>query len=420
MKKQILILAMLLMALVTNAQLDVYTNGNVGIGTTNALQSKFGIGTDGSSGTTCAMKGNGLSILSLENVREPYQYSASYITNLKIESAFSNNNKTIGISSVCNNPSTSGIASSIGVLGLSSCNNSGRSFAVAGLHTGSNNGTGIFGGLGTYPSNTIDGRYAGYFAGDVKVTGALNGVIISSSDSRLKTEVQLLDEKGLLNKLELLSSISFKYDMEKMLPHQTEGDGFEGVANIIELEDGAINEKTNQVYLKTHFGLIAQELQEVFPELVYENDNGYLSVNYIEMIPILMQSIKELNAMVEQQNVVINKLTAAKEDAQQAKSFTDETTSVESVINCLASMEQNVPNPFSEKTDIAIYLPESVKTAVLCIYDLNGSQISKQEVAGRGETTMTIHADEMADGMYIYALIADGKVATTKKMIVSK
>ena len=170
----------------------------------------------------------------------------------------------------------------------------------------------------------------------------------------------------------------------------------------------------------THFGLMAQELQQIYPNLVYENDNGTLSINYTELIPVLIQGVKELNAKVEQQNAIISKLTTANEDAQQAKSFSNETTSVESLTQGLVSMEQNVPNPFSEKTDIAIYLPESVKTAVLCIYDLNGSQISKQEVAGRGNTTMTIHADEMADGMYIYALISDGKVVTTKKMIVLK
>ena len=33
---------------------------------------------------------------------------------------------------------------------------------------------------------------------------------------------------------------------------------------------------------------------------------------------------------------------------------------------------------------------------------------------------MTIHADRMDAGMYVYSLIADKKVVTTKKMIVTK
>ena len=83
-------------------------------------------------------------------------------------------------------------------------------------------------------------------------------------------------------------------------------------------------------------------------------------------------------------------------------------------------MEQNVPNPFSGKTDIAIYLPESTQTATLYIYDLSGKQVEQQVIEGRGDTVMTIHADKMDAGMYIYSLIADGKVVATKRMIVVK
>jgi hypothetical protein len=79
-----------------------------------------------------------------------------------------------------------------------------------------------------------------------------------------------------------------------------------------------------------------------------------------------------------------------------------------------------VPNPFSGKADIAIFLPETVKTARLHIYDLNGHETERHDIAGRGETVMTIRADRMEAGMYIYTLIADGQVVTSKKMIVVK
>lgn len=41
------------------------------------------------------------------------------------------------------------------------------------------------------------------------------------------------------------------------------------------------------------YGLIAQEVQKEFPEMVYEED-GYLSIDYIQMIPVLVEAIKEL------------------------------------------------------------------------------------------------------------------------------
>ena len=47
-------------------------------------------------------------------------------------------------------------------------------------------------------------------------------------------------------------------------------------------------------------GLIAQEVQMRFPELVNEGENGYLSVNYIGLIPHLIESHKELKAENEE------------------------------------------------------------------------------------------------------------------------
>ena len=45
-------------------------------------------------------------------------------------------------------------------------------------------------------------------------------------------------------------------------------------------------------------GVIAQEVQAVYPELVATGVNGYLSVNYPKLTAVLLQSVKELKAMV--------------------------------------------------------------------------------------------------------------------------
>ena len=168
---------------------------------------------------------------------------------------------------------------------------------------------------------------------------------------------------------------------------------------------------------KRHFGFVAQELQQVYPDLVYENDNGYLSVNYTELIPILVQSIKELKSEVDEL-----KSAAAKASHAPLTEGEQETLSLpfREGAGVGSAMSQNIPNPFTEKTDIAIYLPESVQTATLYIYDLSGKQIEQHPVEGRGNTVMTIHAERMDAGMYVFSLIADKKVVTTKKMIVVK
>ena len=44
--------------------------------------------------------------------------------------------------------------------------------------------------------------------------------------------------------------------------------------------------------------MIAQEVQAIYPELVQQGGNGFLSVNYPKLTAVLLQSIKELKAMV--------------------------------------------------------------------------------------------------------------------------
>jgi hypothetical protein len=50
---------------------------------------------------------------------------------------------------------------------------------------------------------------------------------------------------------------------------------------------------------KDEIGVIAQEIEEVYPEFVHEGEDGIKSVNYSKMVAVLIESIKELTAKVE-------------------------------------------------------------------------------------------------------------------------
>lgn len=51
---------------------------------------------------------------------------------------------------------------------------------------------------------------------------------------------------------------------------------------------------------------------------------------------------------------------------------------------------------------------------------MNGDQIAEYPIANRGEASITIDGGSLNAGMYLYALIADGKVVDTKRMILTK
>ena len=47
-------------------------------------------------------------------------------------------------------------------------------------------------------------------------------------------------------------------------------------------------------------GVVAQEVEEVLPEIVTTRDNGYKAVKYEKLVPLLIESIKELKAEIEE------------------------------------------------------------------------------------------------------------------------
>ena len=47
-------------------------------------------------------------------------------------------------------------------------------------------------------------------------------------------------------------------------------------------------------------GVVAQEIQSVLPEIVAGRANGYLGVKYEKIVPLLIESIKELKQEIDE------------------------------------------------------------------------------------------------------------------------
>lgn len=158
-----------------------------------------------------------------------------------------------------------------------------------------------------------------------------------------------------------------------------------------------------------HYGLIAQELQEIYPTLVQEGQDGYLSINYIELVPLLIRSIQTLK----------QELDAVKGGTEyKTRSISDENAdfNAEATGNVLY---QNTPNPFKEQTTIRFRLADDATNAAICIFDMSGKMLKKLPVS-QGMTSVTINGWELGEGMFLYTLLANGREIDTKRMILSK
>jgi hypothetical protein len=85
------------------------------------------------------------------------------------------------------------------------------------------------------------------------------------------------------------------------------------------------------------------------------------------------------------------------------------------------ALYQNYPNPFNPSTNILFDLPQSSKV-VLQVYNTIGSLVSRMDLGERsaGQHNVLFDASRLASGVYLYTLQVDGRLHSTKKMVLIK
>lgn len=244
------------------------------------------------------------------------------------------------------------------------------------------------------------------------------GHFFTPSDGRFKENIQPL--LNALSGLKELSGISYRLKNTQTSELATLNNEVTTDANDFVIPHSAQD-------TRTHFGFLAQEVKEVYPELVRTDSAGYMYIDYIGMIPLIVNALNEIQAKVDSQETVIAELQkelAALRDGTPIggalRKSERRNTAVESESAIVPALYQNNPNPFSATTVIRFALPYETQQADLYIYNLQGEQIRRMEIADRGEGKVTLQGSELSAGMYIYSLVADGKEIDSKRMILTK
>ncbi len=408
MKKIIFTSALCVMSSIVFAQLKVTSDGKVGIGITQTPISKFAVGNIGE--TFCrnafyTVSGESINMYIYGAGNSPSSYG-DFGTALRVVQNVSSNRGDYGIRVDATKPSPTSSGRAIGISASAGNATSGYNWGVVGNLEGTNDGAGILGGLGISQGYRItDGRYAGYFVGNVKVTGTINGVVVGNSDIRYKQNVEEFSTAGkskVLNSVLKLNPVSYNYKQQYI----EDVHNSDSLTSLSKTGQKALYDEKSPMFRKKHFGLIAQDLQQIYPDLVYENDNGYLSINYIELIPLLIQSIKELKAEVD-----LLSAASVKTLSSTSNDILEDTPR--------AVLYQNAPNPFTHSTIIKFALPEHTTNATIMIFNLQGALVKQIPVTYR-QSDITINGSELNAGMYVYSLIVDGKEIDTKRMILTK
>jgi|TARA_R110000744_G_scaffold138150_1_gene248847 hypothetical protein len=108
-------------------------------------------------------------------------------------------------------------------------------------------------------NEVADLTYSLEVSGSIRASAGL----LSNSDKRLKENIYLIDNA--LSKVNNIEGVYFNW----------------------------LDQKETQV------GVIAQQVKEVFPEVVSEDKSSYLSVDYSKLVPLLIGAVNEQSSIIE-------------------------------------------------------------------------------------------------------------------------
>jgi hypothetical protein len=236
--------------------------------------------------------------------------------------------------------------------------------------------------------------YAAYFSGDVFSSGEYLG-----SDEKLKQNIK--DFSGAMDIITRLHPRQYEFRKDENY-------------QIMNLPQG------------THFGLIAQDVEKLLPNLVKETkfftsksnpsrseelkntpDIEFKALNYTELIPVIIKGMQEQQQIIHDLQQKNDQLQQQMNELKQMILVSSNSSKVTSNTSA-ARLLQNAPNPFDQNTTIQCYVPVSVKQSRLLVYNAGG-QLIKSFTLNNGMNKVTINAGSLSSGQYTYTLFADGK-----------
>jgi hypothetical protein len=254
-------------------------------------------------------------------------------------------------------------------------------------------------GINMRPGNLNSTNYAVNIV-SLQVRGLIKSHGTSTwSDSSLKRNISEL-ENG-LSKILKLKPVKYIYKENNTIsgiPTSSEDESKSMTLN--QSTTNPIDNSTNAL----RFGLIAQEVQSVLPNLVHD-DGNYKSLNYLDIVPLLIKSTQE-------QQVIIEEL---KQQVQELKGKTVYTDVDQS------KLYQNNPNPFRGTTTFTYFIDEStnVSIAVIEIRNIMGilqNTITLGVKSGLGK--IEFNAENLPEGYYVYSLKVNGNLKDSKMLLI--
>ncbi len=181
------------------------------------------------------------------------------------------------------------------------------------------------------------------------------------------------------------------------------------------------------------YGFIAQDVQKALPALVKEDKDGYLALNYDCFIPLLVEGFKDLKGEYQQLAAENDQLRRELDQLKKALLLRGTNGTPGALTNpgesrvgvpafpaAAVGLHQNEPNPFDRQTSIRYQVAAEARDVTLRVYDQSGVLRMQYHNLRPGAGAVAIEAGQLPAGTYLYSLDVDGKVADSKRMVLTR
>lgn len=237
-----------------------------------------------------------------------------------------------------------------------------------------------------------------FYNNDTKMYTNLHiGNIYTHSDARAKTNIKNIGTG--LNTLMQLRPVTYTWK-QRETTIDTENTETDTEMYQSKNSDAVSYGPENETGLQ--YGFLAQEVEKVLPSVVATTEEGDKLINYTAIIPLLVQSVQELQATVEAQAATIDRLQATL-PAEKLQA-----TGNNKILGC-------TPNPTSGIMTVSLQLESGVKSASIAVTSLAGNREKTVAVAD-GAESVELDLSALSSGIHIASLYVNGRLVDSVRI----
>ena len=175
-------------------------------------------------------------------------------------------------------------------------------------------------------------------------------------------------------------------------------------------EIGDVGDDAGQSSNTLHYAFSPLSVYASHPDQVITDAAGQYYVNYTDIMPVLVEAIKQLHAMVSS--------SAVNGNGTDEESGSSSATPVMKTPSASCSLLQIKPNPFTKATIIRYALPPDMHDARLCITDMQDTPLREIPLNGSSDRVI-LSSSGLDPGMYVCTLMVNGKDVKKMRIILA-